>query len=87
MKTKLHFLAQKEKMDWETYLKVLEGTLKPRVEASKAGLIKPGAEFQGYRERRYCREWAGHQHHRVHTRTLHLGPLVSPLGWVRPAPG
>ena len=55
MKTKLHFLAQKEKMDWETYLKVLEGTLKPRVEASKAGLTKPGAEFQGHRERRYCR--------------------------------
>ena len=55
MKTKLHFLAQKEKMDWETYLKVLEGTLKPRVEASKAGLTKPGAEFQGDRERRYCR--------------------------------
>ena len=65
MKTKLHFLAQKEKMDWETYLKVLEGTLKPRVAASKVGLTKPGAEFQGDRERRYCREWVGHQGHRA----------------------
>ena len=36
MKTKLNFLAQKENMDWETYFKVLEGTLKPRVEASNA---------------------------------------------------
>ena len=36
-------VEKKEKIDWKTYLKVLEGTLKPRVAAFKAGLTKQGA--------------------------------------------